>query len=209
MDETGTARPVDAVDESLMSGRIHIVGGPGSGMTTLATRLGHLLRAPVHDLDMIAYATVAGRAAGKRDLGLRRADAERIADAPRWVTEGVYLWWCGPLAERADQILWLDIPWRVAVYRILRRHLVLTLAGTNRHPGLVKLARFAWRTRYYYLADPHVDLAIIDENDDGAITRVATQDWLTTYSAKVTRCRTRSEVEAVVARLVAQPAGGM
>jgi adenylate kinase family enzyme len=51
-----------------MAARIHIVGGPGSGKTTLATRLGHLLAAPVHDLHTVAYETGAGR---KRELALR------------------------------------------------------------------------------------------------------------------------------------------
>ncbi|MBV9897089.1 MAG: AAA family ATPase [Chloroflexi bacterium] len=106
MDETGTARPVDAVDESLMSGRIHIVGGPGSGKTTLATRLGHLLRAPVHDLDMIAYATVAGRAAGKRDLWTpargRGAHRRRAAVGHRGGLL-VVVWAAGP-ARRSDRL---------------------------------------------------------------------------------------------------------
>jgi hypothetical protein len=183
--------------------RIHIVGGPGSGKTTLATRLGQLLAAPVHDLDTIAYEGGVGR---KRDLALRRADVQRIATAPCWVTEGIYLWWCGPLAERAHQIVWLDIPWRVAVYRILRRHILLTLAGTNRHPGMQKLARFAWHTRHYYLADPQMEPVITDDNDDGAITCAATQAWLKRYGVKVMRCRTKRDLDAVVAKTRAHAA---
>jgi hypothetical protein len=166
--------------------RIHIVGGPGSGKTTLAVRLGQWQGVPVYDLDAIAYEGGAGR---KRALAARQADVERIAQTPGWVTEGIYLWWCDPLAEQADYIIWLDVPWRVAVYRIVRRHIVLSLAGTNRHPGVTKLARFAWGTRRYYLSDSRRRREPVDDNDDGAITCAATAQWLAPYANKVTRRR--------------------
>jgi hypothetical protein len=175
--------------------RVHIVGGPGSGKTTLAARLGGLLRVPVFDLDTIAYEGGAGRT---RELAHRRSEADRIAQAPGWVTEGVYLWWCGSLGSRADQIVWLDVTWGEAVYRILRRHLRLSLAGTNRHTGLRKLARFVWGTRRYYLS---AHLLPLDDNDDGAVTRRTTETWLSSFDRKVVRCRTTRDVEAFLAAL--------
>jgi hypothetical protein len=175
--------------------QVHIVGGPGSGKTTLATRLGGLLHLPVFDLDAIAYEGGAGR---KRELAVRRSDVQRIAQTPGWVTEGIYLWWCESLGERADRIVWLDVPWGVAVCRIVRRHLVLSLAGTNRHPGLKKLARFAWGTRRYYLS---AALPAVDDNEDGAVTRATTETWLRSFDTKVIRCRTAHDTEAVVAAL--------
>ena len=60
--------------------RIHIVGGPGSGKTTLAARLGRHLGVPVYDLDAIAYEAGAGP---KRELGARRTDVDRFAVGPR------------------------------------------------------------------------------------------------------------------------------
>ena len=175
--------------------RIHIVGGPGSGKTMLATRLGELLHVPVFDLDAIAYEGGAGR---RRELALRRSDAQRIAQTLGWVTEGIYLWWCESLGERADRIVWLDVPWRVAVYRILRRHMMLSLAGTNRHPGLKQLARFAWGTRRYYLS---AALPPADDNDDGAVTRATTETWLRSFDTKVIRCRTASDTDEAIAAL--------
>jgi hypothetical protein len=173
----------------------HIVGGPGSGKTTLATRLGALLHVPVVDLDAIAYEGGAGR---KRELAVRRSDVQRIAQTPGWVTEGIYLWWCESLGERADRIVWLDVSWRVAIYRIVRRHIVLSLAGTNRHPGLKKLVPFAWGTRRYYLS---AALPPNDDNDDGAVTRATTEIWLRSFDTKVIRCRTARDTEAAIAAL--------
>jgi len=176
--------------------RICIVGGPGSGKTTLAVRLGQRLGVAVYDLDAIAYE---GGAGPKRELPLRRADVERIAQMPDWVSEGIYLWWCRPLAERADRIVWLDVSWRVAVFRIVRRHLMLSLAGTNRHPGLKKLVRFVWGTRRYYLTDSSIARPGLDENDDGGITRAATAAWLKPYADKVIRRGAVGDLEPLLA----------
>jgi hypothetical protein len=173
--------------------RVHIVGGPGSGKTTLATHLRRRLGVTAYDLDAVAYERGAGQ---KRDLAHRRADAEQIARTSGWVTEGIYLWWCAPLAENADRIIWLDVPWLTAVYRIVRRHIALSLAGTNRHPGLSRLARFAWSTRHYYLSAPAQPA---DNVDDGAITRATTAIWLRSYVPKVIRCRAGYDVDRLLA----------
>ena len=176
--------------------RIHIVGGPGSGKTALARRLAELLGLPAYDLDAIAYTGGAGR---ERDLETRREDVARIVETPSWVTEGIYLWWCEPLARCADVIVWLDVPWRVAVFRIVRRHVVLSVAGNNPHRGVIKLMRFVWHTRRYYFARELESR--IDDADDRAVTRIATRDWLQPYATKVRRCRDQGDVQRVVAEL--------
>lgn len=104
-------------------------------------------------------------------MQLRRADVQRIGTEPSRITEGIFLWWCGPLAERAALIVWLYISWRVAALRIIRRHMMRSLAGTNRHRGMQNLVRFIRTTRHYYLDDPHGELVFTDENDDCDHTR--------------------------------------
>src|SRR5215216_5390792 len=126
--------------------RVHLIGGPGSGKSTLARRLAQQLRAPVLDLDEIAYT---GGAGAKRPLAARIADVAAIVAGPAWIAEGIYLWWIDDLLRAADTILWLDVPWRTAAWRICLRHVRTSVAGSNRHAGLTRLARFLRHTRRY------------------------------------------------------------
>lgn len=173
--------------------RVHIVGGPGSGKTTLARRIGALVQAPAYDLDEVAYDGGAGR---KRTLEERLARLAEIAAQPAWVTEGIYLWWTDALMDAADLIVWLDLPYRIAAYRIVVRHLRADLAGNNRHPGLRNLYDFLLGVRWLYRTRETVDPSAPD--DDGACTRLATARHLEPFAAKVARCARPADVDVVL-----------
>ncbi|HEY1015287.1 MAG TPA: hypothetical protein VGE07_21455, partial [Herpetosiphonaceae bacterium] len=87
--------------------KIHIVGGGGSGKTTLARRLAAATQAPLYELDAIGYE---GGAGAKRPLAAKLADIARISAEPAWVTEGIFLWWTDELLAAAELIIWLDLP---------------------------------------------------------------------------------------------------
>ena len=162
--------------------RIHIIGGPGSGKTTLARRLAARLDVPFYEMDVIGWEGGAGAA---RPLEARLADVSRIAAQPGWVTEGSFIGWTDELLRAADTIVWLDLPWRIAAWRVLIRHMRASLAGTNRHRGLLKLWRFlgdVWQ--YYHSKDPA----------DEGVVRIAAH--LEPYMHKVVRCRRPSQVAA-------------
>src|SRR5579859_1918309 len=106
--------------------KIHILGGSGSGKTTLAQHISSLLHVPHYDLDAIGL---------KKGL-VTEEDAFAIAAQPAWVSEGVYLIFTEPLLYKADVIVWLEVAWPVAVWRIIRRHITRSLHGTNPYPGL-------------------------------------------------------------------------
>ena len=126
--------------------KIHITGGPGSGKTTLARRIAASLDLPHFELDGLALRLDAEG----RPFAEMAAETQRIARLGGWVSEGAYLGLAGPLLREADLIIWVDIPWRVASYRIVWRHIRAELARNNRFPGWRRLYRFwRWSGRYY------------------------------------------------------------
>jgi len=171
--------------------RIHIIGGAGSGKSTLARAIASSRALPVYDLDAVAYEHGAG---GKRSLDARLADVRRIDGQPDWVTEGIFLWWTDELLRTADVILWLDLPWRIGARRVVIRHARASIAGTNRHRGIMKLLRFLWATRQYYGVKPPPTAP----DDDRATSRAATAIALAEHPPKVIRCRRPADIRDVM-----------
>jgi hypothetical protein len=122
--------------------RVHILGGPGSGKTTLAAELAARLYAPHYDLDRLRMAHL-GTAAWI-------AEAAAIAGQAQWVAEGIHIISVEPLLQRAETIALPETPWPVALWRILRRHVEKTLRGTNPHRTRV-LAGFLRFAHDYYV----------------------------------------------------------
>ncbi len=175
--------------------RIHIVGGPGSGKTTVALDLGRRLGVPTYDLDEVGYE---GGAGDRRPLDARLADVCAIAAQPGWVTEGVFLGWTDELLRAADVVLWLDVPWRVAARHIIARHVRASLAGTNRHPGILRLLRFLRIAKRYY-GSSEAGPVVLD--NDGNNSRASTSGHLEPFRGKVVHCRSADEVETFLASL--------
>ena len=106
--------------------KIHIIGGPGSGKTTLAKQLSEKLQIPHYDLDDLQWDNGAGYGT-KRDPKERDALLEQLLSEDDWIIEGVYYAWCGQCFADADQIRLLHVPRRVYRRRIIRRFLLRKL----------------------------------------------------------------------------------
>ena len=105
--------------------RVFVTGAPGSGKTTLSRQLG----LPVFEMD--------------------RGEAPADLDG-EWVVDGVFTWDIARYLTRADVIVWLDLPMRTTIPRILRRHVELSVRRRNPHKGLRLLWRFLRSHPDYY-----------------------------------------------------------
>ncbi len=169
--------------------RIHIIGGAGSGKTTLARKIGTRLNIPFYDLDEIGYE---GGFGAKRPLDVRFADIERIVAQPAWVTEGGFILWIDELLRTADTIVWLDLPWRIRRWRIITRHIKADLARNNRHSGYLNLYRF-YKMSSSYERDPTIYTLQPPDGDD-YMNRATVAHYLKQYKDKVVHCRTTADV---------------
>lgn len=176
--------------------RILLAGVTGSGKTSLARRISRDLGIPHRELDALNWGP------GWTTRPDFRERVAEFADDPEWIAEFQYTSRIGMmLGDRADTVVWLDLPLRVSFWRLLGRtvrrrvrrernwgHSVeapLWTVLTNRD----HILRWWWRTRHTWrermprLAAEHPEWALV-------------------------RLRSRREVEAWVAGLEGGGAGG-
>lgn len=155
--------------------RVIIMGPPGSGKSTLARRLGVLHDLPVFHLDH-AYWRPGWLPAPPEAF---RAEVERIAGLSAWVMGGNYGITLQPRLARADTVVFLDLPPRAYLPRILRRTLVGAVLGRTQAPGCRERLNaaflrcvFAWRRerrdRDLALLDGFRGTMLVPKNDGEA-----------------------------------------
>ena len=115
--------------------RVLVAGVSGVGKTTVARRIGEKLGLPHTEIDSLFH--------GPNWTPRSAFDAEvrELVARPAWVTEWQYSSARPVLAARADLLVWLDLPFRVTLARVIRRTLRRartreTLWNGNVEPGL-------------------------------------------------------------------------
>jgi adenylate kinase family enzyme len=127
--------------------RILVIGSPGAGKSTLATRLAAARDLPVHYLDLHHWKP----GWVYRDAADARERVRAIVVTPAWVMDGNFAETFDLRMPRADTLIWLDYPRTTCLRRILTR----TIRNYGRQtPDLPEgcpetfdlgVVRFAWK----------------------------------------------------------------
>jgi adenylate kinase family enzyme len=102
--------------------KILIIGGIGSGKTTLANKLSKILKIKSYELDNIAYK--------RRDIheknkpSVRDKKVKSILKRKKWIVEGFYSrLWTYPFYRKADIVIILNMKTSISKQRLIRRFL--------------------------------------------------------------------------------------
>ncbi|HWG62576.1 MAG TPA: hypothetical protein VG253_12760 [Streptosporangiaceae bacterium] len=97
--------------------RVSVVGNSGSGKSTFATRLARLMDVPHLELDAVFHQP------GWEPLPREqfRATVTDFAAAPQWVIDGNYSAVRDLIWQRADTVIWLDLPRSRVMCRVIWR----------------------------------------------------------------------------------------
>lgn len=184
--------------------RVHIIGGPGAGKTTLSRRLGETLNLPVYALDNVAFE---GPRFLDRSLSERSLKATRIAAQEGWVCEGIFVDWADPLTRRAEVVVWLDqVSWPEAARNIMKRFVTLAFSEARKRRGLARITRFPDYARHLgqLWSVLHTSRAFwtapaASRGQTYPSSRAAIGGLLEPYAAKTIHCRTHEDVAELYA----------
>lgn len=132
--------------------RIVVAGTSGSGKTTLAGAIARRLDIPHVEIDALFHGP------GWTPRPTFEADVEAFIARPAWVTEWQYSMVRDRVADRAELMVWLDLPRAVVMRQVITRTLdrrwhQRVLWNGNIEPGLhtfftdpQHIVHWAWRT---------------------------------------------------------------
>ena len=167
--------------------RILVVGVSGAGKTTLCREIARRSGIPHTEIDALFHGP------GWTPRPEFVADVQRLVSQPSWVTEWQYDAARPLLAERADTLVWLDLPfWTVTFPRVVRRTVRRSLRreelwNGNREAPLRSI-----------VTDPEHIIRWAVATRNGCRHRIPVLER-THPSLHVVRLRTRREVRAWVA----------
>lgn len=184
--------------------RMYVIGGPGSGKTSLAVALGERLSVPVVHLDdhwseLFERPRPSGWTWSPASASLRDVLVADWLARDAWIVEGAEPPFLGAFAQAADLIIWCDVPFSVAASRIVSRHILADLKGDNAYSGYRRLYGFLRSVRRRYAEPPKAPL-----EEWAPWTRAQVAEGVARYPAKVIRVRggaSRSVLDAVLERV--------
>lgn len=100
--------------------RIMIIGSAGAGKSTLSQKLGEYYKLPIIHLDKHYWlANWTPRTNEEWDVMVKQ-----FADQEQWIIDGNYSRTMDARLSRADQVIYLDMPTWLCLYRIFKRRIM-------------------------------------------------------------------------------------
>ena len=171
-----------------MSIRIAVKGGSGSGKTTLAGELARRLNVPHIELDALHHGPHWSAASSSE---LRNRVNAALDDERGWVVDGNYDSKLERLVvDRAELIVWLDLPLATKLARLVRRTAKRwvsreVLWNGNRESLVGALwggeALFAWTVRSHFRHRRHWPRALPAQRTVRLRSRAEVSAWLARY----------------------------
>jgi len=122
--------------------KIYILGGTGSGKTTLAEKLSNILKIKHYSTDNFVYKKKWSISYSKEQ---KEKNIEKITKNKKWIIEGVHAdTWCIPTIKKADLIIFID-KHRFSLFSgVLKRELKLIGYKKDTIKSLPKLLYYAY-----------------------------------------------------------------
>lgn len=175
--------PSDALPDK--PNRVLVAGTSGSGKTTLAAQIASTLGVQHVEIDALFHGPDWTPRPSFTD------DVRRFSAGPAWVTEWQYASERAHLAERADLMVWLDLPRAVVMLQVARRTLRRRLRRQRLWNGNVEpplwtfftdsehIVRWAWRTHHESASRVRT---MLQEHPDRTVVRLRSHEqarlWL-------------------------------
>jgi adenylate kinase family enzyme len=170
--------------------RVLVAGTSGAGKTTLARAVAEVLGCPVVELDALHHGPGWTKRPEFED------DVDRCTAGPTWAAEWQYATVRDLLLQRADCLVWLDLPRPVVMTRVVRRTVGRRIRRTELWNGNVEppfrtfltdpdhIVRWAWRT---HPRTRERVLAAVESRPELPVVRLRSRGQVAGWPARLSR----------------------